>query len=95
MGESLDKWLTTRKKLIIGMNYKLKEVGIPDSDLEYNNQQWELTDMMSGAVYGSDSLFKLIQEVLNLYTTKEILDATDEEIATLVLARKADLNEQL
>lgn len=73
------------------VNDRLLMLGIPDSNIYYSSNQWEFVNMMTGAVRHDISLFKLLQSVLGINTTAGMLNASNEELDTLLWARKVDL----
>ena len=72
-------------------NERLLMLGIPDSNIYYSYNQWEFVNMMTGSVRRDISLFKLFQSVLGINTTAGMLNASKEELDTLLWARKVDL----
>lgn len=73
------------------VNDRLLMLGIPDSNIYYSSNQWEFVNMMTGSVRRDISLFKLLQSVLGINTTAGMLNASNEELDTLLWARKVDL----
>lgn len=73
------------------VNDRLLMLGIPDSNIYYISNQWEFVNMMTGTVRHDISLFKLFQNVLGINTTAGMLNASNDELDTLLWARTVDL----
>ena len=78
---------------VIHVNELLWELNVPHT-LKYVDNQWELVNATANTIYHDVSLFKLIQKVLGIMTVAGMLNATEDELEALLLARKDDVNNE-